>query len=86
MLYNSKNSIEPDINATYKSILGVELPISVYLPENFDKTKKYPAVIAIHGGGWYAVAPDSPAWKGGVMGHNAIYYRNQGFVGITFFL
>ena len=84
MLYNSKNNIIPDINTTYKSVLGAELPISVYLPENFDKAKKYPVAIVIHGGGWYAVTSESPAWNGGVMGHNAIYYRNKGFVGISF--
>ena len=84
MLYNSKNNIIPDINTAYKSISGADLPISVYLPENFDKTKKYPTVIAIHGGGWYAVTPESPEWKGGVMSHNAIYYKNKGYVGITF--
>ena len=84
MLYNSKNDIKPDINTTYKSVSGVQLPISVYLPENFDETKKYPTAIVIHGGGWYAVNPESPAWTGGVMRHNAIYYKNQGFIGITF--
>ena len=84
MLYNSKNKIAPNINTTYKSVSGTNLPLSVYLPEGFDKAKKYSAVIAIHGGGWYAVSPESPEWTGGAMGHNAKYYQSKGFVGITF--
>lgn len=84
MQYNSKCDTTPDINITYKRVFGAELPLSIYLPDGFDKDKKYPAVVAIHGGGWYAALPSSPKWEGGVMAHNAIYYKSKGIVGITF--
>lgn len=83
MYYNSKTEIPPDINVIYKEIHGAKLPISVYLPDNFDNQKKYPTVIAIHGGAWYAISHNSPEWDGGVMRHNAIYYAKKGFVAIT---
>ena len=83
MYYNSKNEIQPDINVIYKKVYGIELPMSIYLPDKFDNTKKHPAVIAIHGGAWYAISHNSPKWDGGVMRHNAIYYAKRGFVSIT---
>lgn len=83
MVYNSKIEIMPNINVTYKKVCGVNLPMSVYFPPDFDKSKKYPTVVAIHGGAWHAVTPDSPEWDGGVMRHNAIYYAKKGFVSFT---
>ena len=83
MYYNSKNEIQPDINVVYKEIAGTELPLSIYLPDNFDRSKKFPAIIAIHGGAWHAITANSPKWDGGVMRHNAIYYARKGFVAIT---
>ena len=83
MYYDSNVVTNPDINEIYKEACGAKLPVSVYLPENFDKEKKYPTAIVIHGGGWHAVGTKSPEWTGGVMNHNAIYYQKRGFVGIT---
>lgn len=83
MHYNSENKIMPDISVTYKTVCGLELPMSVYLPHDFDKAKKYPPVVAIHGGAWHAVSSDSPKWDGGVMRHNAIYYAEREFVSFT---
>jgi len=83
MFYDSSTVKSPDISLFYKDISGVKLPVTVYLPEGFDKAKKYPTVILIHGGGWYAIREGSAEWKGGVMKHNACYYQKQGMVSIT---
>ena len=39
MYYNSKKEIQPDINVIYKKIHGIELPMSIYLPDKFDNKK-----------------------------------------------
>lgn len=83
MYYNSAIEKKPDINCVYKEAYGVKLPLSVYLPDNFDSKKKYPAIIIIHGGAWHAVTSDSPPWDGGVMRHNALYFAKQGYAAIT---
>lgn len=84
MRYDSKVEKTPDLNITYKEINGISLPMSVYFPKDFDSSKTYPTVIAIHGGAWYAINKNSEKWNGGYMRHNAVYYSQKGYVAVAF--
>ena len=85
MTYTEKlSSRKADISVFYKKIGELELPLQVFLPENFESTKTYPAVIAIHGGGWESLRKTPVEWDGGWMANNVKYYADKGYVGIVF--
>ena len=69
-------AIEPTIDGAYKTVEGVRLPIKMYIPEEDTEAKKI-AVLAIHGGGWYAVNKDSDTWNGSWMNYQAQYYFDK---------
>lgn len=70
-------AIEPTIDGAYKTVDGVRLPIKMYIPE--DGENKKTAILAIHGGSWYAVAKDSDEWNGSWMNYQAQYYYDKGY-------
>lgn len=70
-------TIEPTIDGSYKTVDGVRLPIKMYIPENGEN--KNVAVLAIHGGSWYAVKKDSDTWDGSWMNYQAQYYFDKGY-------
>ena len=72
------------ISVFYKTVGNLKLPLQVYLPDNFDKTKKYKTVIAIHGGAWHSLKETPADWNGGWMAGNVKYYAKKGYVGIVF--
>jgi enterochelin esterase-like enzyme len=43
---------EPDALWTYKQVGGKDLQMSVFLPDNYDKGKAFPAFVVFHGGSW----------------------------------
>lgn len=70
-------AIEPTIDGSYKTVNDVRLPIKMYIPEEGEN--KSTAVLAIHGGSWYAVAKDSDTWNGSWMNYQAQYYADKGY-------
>ena len=85
MSYKQKlDERKADISVFYKKVGNLELPLCVYLPENFDETKQYPAVLCVHGGSWGAIKETPKNWDGSWMAGNAKYYAEKGFVGIVF--
>jgi dipeptidyl aminopeptidase/acylaminoacyl peptidase len=75
--------IEPSLVA-YPSSDGKRVPAYIFLPPNFDKTKKYPAIVWIHGDG---VNQNYDGWH--VERNYAVYYSfhqyllQQGYVVLT---
>lgn len=71
-------AITPQIDGSYKTVDGVRLPIKMYIPEEKGENSKI-AVLAIHGGSWYAVKKDSDTWNGSWMNYQAQYYADKGY-------
>jgi dipeptidyl aminopeptidase/acylaminoacyl peptidase len=75
--------IEPTLVA-YPSSDGKRVPAYIFLPPNFDQTKKYPAIVWIHGDG---VNQNYDGWH--VERNYAVYYSfhqyllQQGYVVLT---
>jgi len=69
-------AIEPTIDGSYKTVEGVRLPVKMYIPEEKTENSKI-AVLAIHGGGWYATKKDSDTWGGSWMNYQAQYYYDK---------
>lgn len=72
-------AIEPTIDGSYKTVDGIRLPIKMYIPEEETENSKT-AVLAIHGGSWYAVKKDSDTWSGSWMNYQAQYYADKGYI------
>ena len=76
-------SIKPDIDTYYKTVDEVRLPIKVYQSKvnvnNVNNVKTNTLILAIHGGGYYAVKEDKQNWDGGWMNYQAQYYADQGY-------
>lgn len=78
------NGKKPDIDVFYKTVDALKLPLQVFLPEDFNPSRKHKTVIAIHGGGWASLKETPVNWDGGWMANNARYYAQKGYVGIVF--
>lgn len=52
-----QESLQADKIVTYKKIGDRELTLHFFLPEGFEKSRKVPAFVAIHGGGWMSGTP-----------------------------
>lgn len=76
--------IPADISVYYKTVDQLQLPLQVFLPEDFQEDKQYPTVIAIHGGAWASFKETPVEWDGGWMGNTAKHYAKKGYVGIVF--
>lgn len=74
-----------DKNVVYKSTDERDLVLSYYLPPAYDKSKKYPCFIFIHGGGWHSrnILGDQSDWSGDYLGYLARYYANKSFVAVS---
>lgn len=69
-------AIEPTFDGAYKTTEnGVRLPIKMYIPEEGEG--KNIAVLAIHGGSWFAITKDSDTWDGSWMNYQAQYYFDK---------
>lgn len=70
-------AIQPQIDEVYKEVDGTKLPIKIYKLENSQNSKT--AVLAIHGGGWYAVKGEWEQWSPGWlwMNYQAQYYYDK---------
>ncbi len=66
----------------YKKVKDESLRIAMYYPPQYDKNKKYPIFVFIHGGGWsrHEVFPDQTEWAGDHLGFLARYYAEKGFI------
>ncbi len=85
MSYTDKlNDKKADISIFYKNVNNLNLPLQVFLPENFNDANKYKTVIAIHGGGWYSLKETPYEWNGDWMANNVKYYTQKGYIGIVF--
>ena len=78
------NNKKADISVFYKTIGNLQLPLQVFLPDDFDEKRQYHTVIAIHGGGWNSLKETPVNWDGDWMANNAKYYAQKGYIGIVF--
>lgn len=60
----------------YKTVQGLHLEAHIFRPDNFDDSKKYPALAAFHGGGWIA---GHASWTFGSARHAA----ENGLIGVA---
>ena len=74
-----------DETVVYKEVNGSPICLGYYFPKDFDRTKKYPAFILIHGGGWesHKIFADQPHWQGDYLGFLARYYADKGMVCVS---
>ncbi len=70
---------------TYKKHDGKKLKLGFYFPDNYNKGKKYPIFMFIHGGGWTAskIFSDQSGWSGDYLGFLARYYSKRGFISVS---
>lgn len=83
-------SFKPDRVVTYHKIDGRELKLHIFHPTGFTASGKYPAFVAIHGGGWRSGTPQRFYPYAGAMaekGHVGISveYRLVSQKGLTVF-
>jgi len=74
-----------DKTEIYKDWIDFPLIIGYYYPPNLDKSKKYPTLVFIHGGGWCErkIYPEQSDWSGDLLGYLSRYYADQGYVCVT---
>ncbi len=74
-----------DRTEAYKYFDGEPINLSFYFPEGYDRAKKYPLFIFIHGGGWssHKIFDDQTQWSGDYLGYLARYYADRGFVSVS---
>ncbi len=74
-----------DETICYKKVFGEDILLSYYYPKNYDKAKKYPAFLFIHGGGWtsHKIFESEGAWQGDYLGYLARYYAEKGFITVS---
>ncbi len=72
-----------DKKVTYKTVDSENLEICYFFPLDYDKNKKYPLLIAIHGGGWGSrfIMNDQNEWSGDYLGYLLRYYADKGYIG-----
>ena len=71
--------------AVYKRVAGEPLYLGYYFPKDYDKKKKYPLFIFIHGGGWesHQIFADQKHWQGDYLGYLARYYADKGMICVS---
>lgn len=74
-----------DKTEVYKDWEDFPLIIGYYYPQNMDKSKKYPTLVFIHGGGWCErkIYPEQKDWSGDLLGYLSRYYADHGYVCVT---
>ncbi len=74
-----------DETVCYKKVFGEDILLSYYYPQNYDKSKKYPAFLFIHGGGWASnqIFEDQDTWQGDHLGYLARYYADKDFISVS---
>lgn len=74
-----------DVCHIYKHAEAEPIYLGYYLPADFNKSKKYPTFVFIHGGGWasHKIFEDQPHWQGDHLGFLARYFANRGFVCVS---
>ena len=71
-----------DETVIYKTLENQPLYIGLFFPEDYNRNKRYPLFVLIHGGGWTSkkVFADQTHWQGDYLGFLARYYADRGFV------
>ena len=70
---------------TYKTTKdGEDLKLCYFYPKDYDRSKKYPTFVIIHGGGWASrnIMKDQTQWSGDYLGYLLRYYADRGFLGV----
>lgn len=67
--------ISPD-TLVYQKIDTTVLHLYVYYPVQFDESKKYPAIVFYHGGGWNNGSPKA-------FNRQCMYFASRGLIAIT---
>lgn len=69
----------------YKYVDDNSIYLGYYFPKNYDRTKKYPTFVFIHGGGWasHKTFDDQEHWQGDYLGYLARYYADKGFLCVS---
>lgn len=74
-----------DKSIVYKQVNGEPLYIGYFFPKDYDRTKKYPTFVMIHGGGWssHKIFEEQKHWMGDHLGYLARYYADRGFLCVS---
>lgn len=74
-----------DEGVVYKTVNGEPIYLGYYFPKNYDKQKKYPTFLFIHGGGWcsHTIFEEQPHWQGDYLGYLARYYADKGMICVS---
>ena len=69
----------------YKEVDEEPIYLGYYFPKDYERTKKYPTFVFIHGGGWsgHKIFEEQPHWQGDYLGYLARYYAEKGFVCVS---
>ena len=70
---------------TYKTVHEEPISLGYYFPKDYNKEKKYPTFLFIHGGGWtsHNILAGQSQWQGDHLGYLARYYADKGFIGVS---
>lgn len=74
-----------DESIVYKEVKGEPVYLGYYFPRNYDRAKRYPTFIFIHGGSWesHKIFDDQKHWQGDYLGYLARYYADRGFLCVS---
>lgn len=74
-----------DKSIIYKKVDGEPIYLGYYFPKNYDRMRKYPMFVFIHGGGWasHKIFDDQTHWQGDYLGYLARYYADRGFLCVS---
>lgn len=74
-----------DESIAYKTVENEPIYMGYYFPKDYDRTKKYPTFVFIHGGGWgsHKVFDDQTHWQGDYLGYLARYFADRGFLCVS---
>lgn len=74
-----------DESVIYKTVEGEPIYLGYFFPKDYERKKKYPTFLFIHGGGWasHKIFEEQPHWQGDYLGFLARYYADKGFLGVS---
>ena len=84
-LSNARAKHGADKTIVYKNVDEEPLYMGYYFPEKYDRSKKYPVFIMIHGGAWSScmIFEEQAYWQGDYLGYLARYYAKKGMVCVS---
>ena len=71
---------------TYKKVGNTPISLGIYYPKGYQKGKKYPLFVFVHGGGWGShkiFSDQNGKWAGDYLGFLARYYAEKGYISVS---